>query len=129
MNSPPSIVNLADKFGLFDECWTPKIIAACNGQLVKIAKFKGEFVWHSHVDEDELFLVVKGSVDIWFRTDSHEWTVRLGEGEMLVVPKGLEHKTAAESEAHVVMIEPISTKHTGDRQTDATVELSAQKWL
>lgn len=129
MSNTPATVNLADKFDLFDEYWKPKIIAGCNGQLVKIAKFKGEFVWHSHANEDELFLVVKGTVDMAFRTTSQEWTVRLGEGEMLVVPKGLEHKTAAESEAHVVMIEPSSTKHTGERQTDLTVELSAQEWI
>ncbi len=123
----PSVVNLAEKFAVFQEHWTPKIIAESNGQLVKVAKFKGEFVWHSHADEDELFLVVKGSVVIWLRQEGQERRVRLSEGELLVVPKGMEHKPIAELEAHVVMIEPASTKHTGAVKTDFAVAVTDQE--
>jgi mannose-6-phosphate isomerase-like protein (cupin superfamily) len=77
-----SVTNLADKFGLFEERWTPKVVAASNGQLVKVAKFEGEFIWHSHADEDELFLVTKGSIDIWLRENGNEHRVTLREGEL-----------------------------------------------
>lgn len=127
VNDDLSAVNLAEKFGLFQEHWTPKVVAATNGQLVKLAKFKGEFVWHSHANEDELFLVVKGSVEIWLRDDGEERCVSLGEGELLVVPKGVEHKPVAASEAHVVLIEPGSTKHTGETQSVLTVEILDQE--
>lgn len=124
-----SAVNLAEKFGLFQERWTPKVVAASNGQLVKIAKFEGEFVWHSHTDEDEIFLVVKGSIDIWLRENGDEHYVTLEEGELLVVPKGVEHKPVAAKEAHVVMLEPESTKHTGETRSALTVEISDQELL
>ena len=127
MDAEPTAVNLAAKFGRFDERWTPKIISESNGQLVKVAKFDGEFVWHSHADEDELFLVVKGSVDIWLREEGQERCVRLSEGELLVVPKGVDHKPVAQSEAHVLLIEPGSTEHTGEVQDDLTVEVADQE--
>ncbi len=120
-------VNLAAKFNLFEQRWTPKIVAESNGQLVKIAKLEGEFVWHSHADEDELFLVVKGSILIRLRQRGEETAVRLNAGELFVVPKGVEHKPVAEAEAHVVMIEPASTAHTGDSQSDRTVAIADQQ--
>ena len=129
MTNQSSAVNLAEKFGLFQQRWTPKIVAASNGQLVKIAKFEGEFVWHAHATEDELFLVVKGAVDIWLREDGAERCVSLSEGELLVVPKGVEHRPIAANEAHVVMIEPASTKHTGDTQSALTIEISDQELI
>jgi len=129
MSASPSVVNLVQKFGLFQERWTPKIVAESNGQLVKIAKFEGEFVWHSHAEEDELFLVTSGSVDIWLREDSRERRVTLGPGELFVVPKGVEHRPVAHAEAHVVMIEPASTKHTGDIDDAVTVAIAEQVWI
>jgi mannose-6-phosphate isomerase-like protein (cupin superfamily) len=127
VDAEPKVVNLAEKFGCFDERWTPKVIAESKGQLVKVAKFGGEFVWHSHADEDELFLVVKGFVDIWLRVEGQERCVRLSEGELLVVPKGVDHKPVAQTEAHVFMIEPGSTKHTGEVPNDLTVEVADQE--
>lgn len=103
-------VNLAQKFSLFNDHWAPRIIGRLNGQEVKIAKVKGEFVWHDHANEDEMFLVIKGTLKIEFR----KHTVTLKEGEMLVVPKGVEHKPVADEEVHLLLFEPASTKHTGD---------------
>ena len=111
-------INLNQKFKLFNEFWTPKIVAELNGQHVKLAKARGEFVWHKHDSEDEFFLVVKGSFTIRLR----EGDIQLNEGEFYIVPKGIEHKPVAEEEAHVLMFEPKSTKHTGDVKSDLTVE-------
>src|SRR5215510_5847740 len=105
-------VNIAEKFTLFNEHFTPKIIGEANGQYVKIAEVQGEFVWHSHEAEDELFLVFKGVLTIEFR----DGAVHLSEGEMLVVPKGVEHRTPATDETYIMMIEPKSTAHSGDVQ-------------
>jgi len=113
-----SSINLNDKLALFSDQWSPKIIAELNGQHVKLAKLEGQFVWHSHQNEDELFLVLSGSIDIEFR----DRTVRLNEGEMLVVPRGVEHRPNAEEEAHVLLFEPVTTLHTGDVKSDRTVE-------
>lgn len=109
-------INLAKKFELFDEYWTPKIIGDLNGQLVKIAKVKGEFVWHNHANEDEMFLIIKGTLRLVFRDN----TIILKEGEMLIVPKGIEHKPIADEEVHLLLIEPKSTKHTGTVQHKLT---------
>jgi mannose-6-phosphate isomerase-like protein (cupin superfamily) len=111
-------VNLAQKFGLFDEHWTPKIVGELNGQYVKLAKLKGEFVWHEHEAEDELFLVVKGRLTIKLR----ERDIILEEGEFLVVPRGIEHCPVAEEEVQVLMFEPVSTSHTGNVRTVKTVD-------
>ena len=111
-------VNLAEKFSLFDEQWSPKIIGELNGQQVKIAKIQGEFVWHHHETEDELFLVVKGQLIIKLR----EGDVILEAGEFLIVPRGVEHKPVAEQEAHVLMFEPKSTLNTGNVRDERTVE-------
>jgi mannose-6-phosphate isomerase-like protein (cupin superfamily) len=111
-------VNLAQKFELFDEYWSPKIVGELNGQHVKLAKLKGEFVWHQHEDEDELFLVVRGRLTMKLRTGE----IVLEAGEFLIMPRGIEHCPLAEEEAHVLLFEPIETKHTGDVQSDRTVE-------
>ena len=103
-------VNLAESFARFQETWSPKIIADVNGHQVKLAKLKGEFVWHKHDDEDELFLVVRGKLEIRLRDGS----VSLGEGELVVVPKGVEHLPIAEEEVHVLLVEPSTTINTGD---------------
>lgn len=111
-------VNLNQKFKLFNEFWTPKIVGELNGQYVKLAKAMGEFVWHKHDSEDEFFLVVKGSFIIRLRQED----IQLNEGEFYIVPKGIEHQPVADEEAHVLVFEPKSTKHTGDVKSDLTVE-------
>lgn len=110
-------VNLAEKFSLFDEYWSPKIVGELNGQQVKLAKLKGEFVWHDHEAEDELFLVVKGRLLLKLR----DRDVLVEEGELFIVPHGVEHKPVAEREVHVMLFEPASTQHTGNVQTEKTV--------
>jgi mannose-6-phosphate isomerase-like protein (cupin superfamily) len=109
-------VNLKGKFSQFSEHWDPQIVAELNGQYVKLVKLQGEFVWHHHEEEDELFLVVKGSLVIQFR----DREVALREGEFLVVPAGVEHKPAAESEAWVMLFEPASTLNTGNVHNERT---------
>jgi mannose-6-phosphate isomerase-like protein (cupin superfamily) len=111
-------VNLAEKFGLFDQYWSPKIVGELNGQHVKLAKVKGEFVWHRHEAEDELFLVVKGQLVIKLR----EKDVILEEGEFFIVPRGVEHKPVAEEEAHILLFEPTSMLNTGNVRDERTVE-------
>ena len=112
------IINISQKLSLFDELWTPKIIDEFNGQQLKLAKVKGEFVWHDHANEDEMFLVIKGKLSIEFR----DRTVEINEGELFVVPRGVEHKPFAEEEVHVLLLEPSSTKHSGDVIDKLTVE-------
>ncbi|HUU86026.1 MAG TPA: cupin domain-containing protein [Phycisphaerae bacterium] len=111
-------VNLAEKFGLFEEHWRPKIVGELNGQQVKLVKVLGAFDWHHHENEDELFLVVKGEM----RVELRDKAVALGEGEFLVVPRGVEHRPVAQREAHVLMFEPAGTLNTGNVRTDKTVE-------
>jgi mannose-6-phosphate isomerase-like protein (cupin superfamily) len=111
-------VNLHDKFALFDAHWCPKIAGELNGQLVKLVKFQGEFLWHHHDNEDELFLVVKGRFRMEFR-DRHVW---VEEGEFLIVPRGVEHRPVAEQEAHVLLFEPASTLNTGDVRNERTID-------
>ena len=110
-------VSLAEKFNLFQDCWSPKIVGEVNDSYVKLAKLKGEFVWHQHDVEDELFLVVKGKLLIKLR-DRDIW---LNEGEFFIVPKGVEHLPVAEDEAHVLLLEPKSTLNTGNVQNERTV--------
>jgi mannose-6-phosphate isomerase-like protein (cupin superfamily) len=111
-------VNLANKFGLIDDYWKPKIAAELNDSYVKLVKLKGEFVWHSHEREDELFLVVKGRLLIRFR----DREIRLDEGEFVVIPKGVEHLPVAGEEVQVVLLEPKSTLNTGNVRNERTVE-------
>ena len=109
-------VNLAAKFELFDEHWSPRLVGELNEQQVKIAKLKGEFLWHHHDAEDELFLVVKGQLTI--RLPDRD--VVLDEGEFLIVPRGVEHMPVAQQEAHVLMFEPRSTLNTGNVHDERT---------
>ena len=110
-------VNLAQKFDSFDDLWSPKIIAELNGQTVKLAKLQGEFTWHHHDAEDELFLVVKGQLVIKLR----DRDVLLEESELIVVPAGVEHKPVAEQEAHVLLFEPKTTLNTGNVRDERTI--------
>ena len=103
-------VNLQDKLSKFSEYWLPKIIAQMNDYHFKMAKVQGEFVWHDHPETDEVFLVVKGQLEIHFR----DGKVTLNEGEMFVVPKGVEHKPAAEQECHIMLVEPAGTVNTSN---------------
>ena len=103
-------IDLPDKLALFSDHWSPRIVAALNGQEVKLAKFLGAFDWHSHPDEDEMFLVLKGSFTMEFRDRS----VELHEGQMLVVPRGVEHRPVAEEECAVMLVEPAGLVNTGD---------------
>lgn len=120
-----SKINLNEKFALFNEIWTPKIIAQSNGQLVKIAKGSGELVWHKHDNEDELFLVIKGQLTLKLRRED----VVLNVGEMYVVPKGIEHCPSATADTHFIMIEPSSTAHTGKTKSERTVSCEQQEWI
>jgi mannose-6-phosphate isomerase-like protein (cupin superfamily) len=110
-------VNIADKFKKITEYWKPYIAGELNGQLVKLDKLKGEFVWHHHEHEDELFLVVKGRFRMELR-DRHIW---LEEGEFLVVPRGVEHRPVADEEAWIVLFEPATTLNTGNVQNERTL--------
>jgi len=112
-------VNLAEKFDRFAEYWSPKIAGELNDSYVKLVKVKGEFVWHHHANEDELFLVVKGTLVIRF----HDRNVEIGEGEFLIVPKGVEHLPIAKEEAHILLLEPKSTLNTGNLRNERTVEV------
>lgn len=109
-------INVREKFDLFSEYWSPKIIGDLNGQQVKLAKLKGEFLFHKHENEDELFFVIKGNLRMEFRDHS----VELGEGEMLIVPRGTEHKPVAEEEVWVMLFEPVSTLNTGEIVNERT---------
>jgi mannose-6-phosphate isomerase-like protein (cupin superfamily) len=116
-------INLAEKFGQFTEHWSPKIVAALNGQEVKLVKFRGEFVWHHHEQEDELFLVVRGS----FRMEFRDRVVTLAAGEMIVVPRGVEHRPVADEEVCILLFEPAATVNTGSAGGDRTVARPA--WI
>lgn len=109
-------VSLAEKFNSFSEHWQPRVVGELNGQHVKLVKLKGEFIWHHHEREDEMFLVVRGAITIQFR----DRDVQLGEGELLIVPRGVEHRPVATEEAHVLLFEPVSTINTGETPSDRT---------
>jgi mannose-6-phosphate isomerase-like protein (cupin superfamily) len=111
-------VNLRDKLALFADHWSPKIVGELNGQMVKLVKFTGEFVWHHHDHEDEMFLVVAGR----FRMDFRDRSVWIEEGEFIVVPRGVEHRPVAEQEAHVLLFEPATTLNTGNVQDERTLK-------
>ena len=113
-------INLMNKFSLFDEKWTPKIIGELNNQYVKLCKLEGEFVWHSHENEDELFMVFKGKLLMDFRDGR---TVKVNEGEILIVPKGVEHKPYTNGDVVFnLLFEPKTTKHTGNVNSTLTVK-------
>jgi mannose-6-phosphate isomerase-like protein (cupin superfamily) len=110
-------INLADKFGKFQDFWNPRVLGELNDFDVKAVKVKGEFVWHHHEVEDELFLVVKGTLRMRFR--DHEEMIR--EGEFIIVPHGVEHMPVADEEVHVILLEPKSTLNTGNITNERTV--------
>lgn len=110
-------INLAEKFGRFADQWSPKVVADLNDSHVKLAKVQGEFVWHHHADEDELFMVIRGELTIELR----DGQVTLGPGELAVIPKGVEHRPVAHEEVHLMLIEPKGIRPTGDVMTERTV--------
>ncbi len=109
-------VNIGDKLALFNEHWSPKIIGELNNQHVKLAKFLGEFVWHKHDNEDEMFMVISGKLIIELR----DKTLTIGEGEFAIIPRGVEHKPVAEEEVSVLLFEPASTLNTGGVENELT---------
>src|SRR6202163_3174421 len=110
-------INIGEKLALFSDHWNPRVVGELNGQQVKLVKFQGEFVWHDHAAEDELFLVVRGS----FRMDFRDRSVTLKEGEFIIVPRGIEPRPVAEQEVEVMLFEPAQIKHTGDVESELTV--------
>lgn len=110
-------VNISEKFALFDDYWQPRIAGELNASFVKLAKLKGEFVWHHHEQEDELFLVVKGRLLMKLR-DGDIW---LDEGELIIIPRGVEHMPVAPEEVHVLLLEPKTTVNTGNVRDERTV--------
>ncbi|WP_026775936.1 cupin domain-containing protein [Polaribacter sp. Hel_I_88] len=113
-----SVINIQEKLKLFSDLWSPKKVGELNGQQILLAKVKGEFVFHKHEFEDELFMVIKGVLEIELR----DKTITLKEGEFYIVPKGVEHKPIAKEEVYILLFEPLSIKHTGDVIADITVE-------
>ncbi len=111
-------VNLAEKLGSFKELWVPKVVGELNGQYVKVVKFQGEYVWHRHDHEDELFLVLRGRIRVHLR----DGVVELGEGEFCIVPRGVEHKPEADETAEVLLFEPAGTRNTGNVEHQYTIE-------
>jgi len=113
---PIEKVNIAEKLGLFDEHWSPRIAGEVNDSYVKLVKFSGEFVWHKHDEEDEMFLVVRGRMRMRLR----DGDVEVGEGEFIIIPRGVEHMPVADGEAHVLLFEPKTTLNTGDVRNERT---------
>lgn len=117
-------VNLEQKLSLFSEHWSPKIVGELNGQHVKLVKVQGEFTWHHHDDEDELFLVIEGALTIKLE----DRDILLNKGEFFIVPKGVEHKPVAKQEAHILLLEPATlTRNTGNVETELTA--ANQPWI
>ncbi len=115
-------VNLAQKFARFHQCWQPKIVGELNESYVKLTKLEGEFVWHRHQNEDELFLVVNGTLRMKVRENGAEREIVISPGEFLIVPRGVEHLPIADARAEVMLLEPKSTLNTGDVRNERTVE-------
>jgi mannose-6-phosphate isomerase-like protein (cupin superfamily) len=112
------VVNIAQKFNLIHDYWHPRIVGELNDSYIKLVKLKGEFIWHKHDIEDELFLVFKGSLRILLRDQE----LIISEGEFAIIPHGVEHKPVADEEVHVILLEPQSTVNTGDAQSDRTIK-------
>ncbi|MBA4699529.1 MAG: cupin domain-containing protein [Ruminococcus sp.] len=112
-------INIKDKLNTFSEYWSPKIVGDINETYVKLAKLKGEFVWHMHENEDEMFMVIKGRMVIKLRTEE----IILNEGEIFIIPRGIEHMPVAEEEVHVMLFEPKTTLNTGNVKNEKTVEI------
>jgi len=115
-------VNLAEKLSQFSECWSPKIVGELNDSYVKVVKVQGDFVWHHHDNEDELFLVVKGRLRMRYREDGVERDMHIGPGEFVIIPRGTEHLPSSDEETHIVLLEPRSTLNTGNVRSERTVE-------
>ena len=115
-------VNLDEKLATFHDHWSPKIVGEINESYVKLAKLKGEFVWHEHESEDEMFMVIKGTLVIKFPTED----IILNEGELCIIPKGIKHMPVADEEVHVMLIEPKTTLNTGDVKNERTVDVLEQ---
>ena len=113
-----NVVDLKEKFSLFNELWKPKVAGELNGQYVKLAKLKGEFVWHHHDNEDELFMVIKGKLTIKLRDQD----ITLNEGQFFIIPRGVEHLPVAVEECHVMLFEPKSVLNTGNIKSEKTIE-------
>jgi len=111
-------INLAEKFSLFKEQWSPKVVGELNGQMVKLVKFKGPFVWHHHDHEDELFYVVKGSFDMEFESK----IITINQGEFIIVLRGVEHRPNAKEECEVMLFEPGTTLNTGNVENERTLK-------
>lgn len=118
-------VDLKEKLSFFDDTWSPRIVGELNGQYVKLAKLEGEFTWHAHEKEDELFLVIRGRLTLRLR----DRDVELEEGQFFIVPAGVEHLPIAEEECHVLLFEPKATAHTGSTETERTVAVEDQVWI
>lgn len=120
-------VNIAGKLASFSEHWSPRIAGELNGQHVKLVKFRGDFVWHHHDDEDELFLVVRGSFRMEYRDEAGaELSLEVGEGEFVIMPRGVEHRPCADEEVHVLLFEPAGTLNTGNVRGERTVDAPAR---
>jgi mannose-6-phosphate isomerase-like protein (cupin superfamily) len=113
-------INLREKLSLIQDHWNPRIAAELNGQYVKLVKFQGPFTWHHHESEDELFMVVKGRFRMEYRDDDGEKSVWIEEGELIVVPRGVEHRPVADDECEVLLFEPVSTLNTGNTENELT---------
>lgn len=107
---PLQKINIQDKLHLFNDYWNPRVVGKLNGQLVKLVKFKGEFVWHKHDDEDEMFLVISGA----FNMELRDKTLTISKGDFIIIPRGTEHRPVADKEVHVMLFEPDSTLNTGN---------------
>ena len=118
-SSNVKVINIKEKLSMFSEYWNPKIVGELNDDKVQVAKLKGEFHWHHHENEEELFLVIKGKLLIHFR----DRTVEINEGEFVIIPKMVEHKPEASNEVHIILIEPKTTLNTGNKKTENTVEV------
>jgi mannose-6-phosphate isomerase-like protein (cupin superfamily) len=112
------VVNLAAKLATFSERWSPKVVGELNGQMVKVVKFLGPFVWHHHDDEDELFYVIRGR----FRMEFRDRAVDVAQGEFIIVPRGVEHRPVADQEVEVMLFEPATTLNTGNVRNERTIE-------
>jgi mannose-6-phosphate isomerase-like protein (cupin superfamily) len=123
MRMPIPSINLKNKLTLFNEQWSPRIIAQMNDYHFKLAKIQGEFIWHQHAETDEVFYVVHGEMQIELR----DQTIHLREGELFVVPRGMEHKPVANEECHIMLIEPAGTRNTGDVTDERT--RSEELWI
>lgn len=111
------VVNIKNKLNLFKDYWNPKIVGELNGQHIKLAKLKGEFIWHKHDNEDEMFLVLEGELTIEFR----DKTQTISKGEFIIVPKGVEHRPVANDEVSIMLFEPVSTINTGNTKNEFTI--------